>query len=267
MQPRLASWFSLLTVCGGMVSAKSAAAEAEAAGQSDLQAGGLAPPDAAPETAAPPPYSETENDLRRAEEKDSGRGLEFFWLNGEIGVNHLGLQTFNANDLVDAEIVESTQTGLLFGGGLGLRLIFLTLGARFRLGTFSDWQLWTLNLEAGLRIPFGAVEPYFTFGGGYASIGSFDAGNIGSGFNSDGVDITGFNLRGGFGLDVYLSENFSIGGNLTGDLMFLKRPRVEMPDVGNLPPEQAMRVQEVYGNDGSSIGAGTALTFVAGLHF
>jgi hypothetical protein len=144
----------------------------------------------------------------------------------------------------------------------------LTLGARFRLGSFSDWQLWTLNLEAGLRIPIGVVEPYFTLGGGYASVGSFDAANIGSGLNSAGVDITGFNVRGGFGIDVYLSENFSLGANLTGDLMFLERPSAETPpDVGTLPPEEAMRVQEVYSRDGSSIGAGTALTFVAGLHF
>lgn len=267
MKPRLTCWLSLLTVCGGVFAAKAAQAQTDGSGQSDLQAGGLAPPESTPGATSPPPYSETENQLRRAEKEDSGRGLEFFWLNGEIGVNHLGLQTFKANDLVDAEILKSTQTGLMFGGGLGLRLIFLTLGARFRLGTFSDWQLWTLNLEAGFRIPIGIVEPYFTFGGGYASIGSFDTGNIGSGFNSSGVDITGFDVRGGFGVDVYLSENFSIGGNLTGDLMFLKRPRVEMPDTGALPPDEAARVQRVYANDGSSIGAGTALTFVAGLHF
>jgi hypothetical protein len=243
--------------------------EARAQTSDDLEAGGLAPPEPLPASPPPPdPPRGPEDELRRADEEDSGRGLEFFWVNGELGFSHLGLQTFNANDLVDAEVVDSKQTGLTFGGGLGFRLIFLTLGARFRLGTFSQWQLWTLNAELGLRLPYGSVEPYFTFGGGYASIGSFDAGNIGSGLNSAGVDITGFNVRGGFGIDVYVSETFSIGGNFTTDVMFLQRPRVEEPDfVGNLPPEQQEQAEEVYGRDGTSIGGGVTLMAVAGLHF
>lgn len=236
----------------------------------DLNAGGLAPPPTSPYESMPPPPSPTEQQLSRADREDSGRGLEFFWLNGEIGFEHLGLQTFSANDLVDAELVETTQTGLTYGAGLGVRLVFLTAGARFRLGSFSDWQLWTLNLELGLRMPMGMVEPYFTFGGGYASVGAFDSGSIGAQLTTAGADTTGFNLRGGFGLDVYLSEAFSLGGNLSGDLMFLSRPKVEPADIPGydmLPPQEQQAVQDVYSNDGSSVGAGVTLTAVVGLHF
>ncbi len=138
---------------------------AAAQDNSNLSSGGLAPPEAIEsESDQEAKRQATEQELERAEKEDSGRGLEFFWLNGEIGVQHLGLQTFTSDDFVDVDLVDTTQTGLAYGGGLGVRLIFLTLGARFRMASFPDYQLWTLNGEAGFRIPFGSVEPYFTAG-------------------------------------------------------------------------------------------------------
>jgi len=196
--------------------------------------------------------------LERADKEDSGRGLEWVWLNAEIGAQHLGLQTFKANQLVDAALVKTNQTGLLYGAGLGLRLLVFTFGARFRVGSFADWQLWTLNAEAGLHIPIGSVEPYFTLGGGYASLGSFSA----TAPASAKADVTGFNARLGFGVDVYLSNTFSVGGNLTGDLLFLSRPAVPNAKVSTSGNEA-----QVYAKDGSSIGAGASLTAVVGLHF
>ncbi len=227
-----------------------------------MSAGGLEPPSSQPGD----PYAQqggyTERELERAEREDSGRGLEFFYINAEAGGMHLGLQTFSANDLVDAGTTETTQTGPLFGAGLGLRLVFLTIGPRFRIGIFDQWQLWTLNGELGLRIPLGNVEPYFTFGGGYASVGGFSKDNVGAGLNSDDVDITGFNVRGGFGIDVYLSNTFSVGANLTGEMLVLTRPGV---DPSKLPASGSTR--EVYAADGSSVGSGVTLTGVLGLHF
>lgn len=227
-----------------------------------MNAGGLAPPSSNPgdPNAA---YSGTEQELAKADKEDSGRGLEFFWLNAEVGGEHLGLQTFKANNLVDAGTVKTSQTGLLYGAGLGVRLVFITLGARFRLGQFTEWDLWTLNAELGIHIPLGAVEPYFTLGGGYASMGSFDSGNLGGSLRSEDVDIKGYDIRGGFGLDVYVSDTVSIGGNLTGEMLVLSRPGVDPSRLQGGTPDQ----QEVYKADGSSIGAAVALTGVVGLHF
>jgi hypothetical protein len=230
----------------------------------DLQAGGLAPPPTTDMTAPPPPPSQTERDLAEAEKEDSGRGLEFVWLNGEIGVQHLGLQTFKANKLVDAAVVKTTQSGLLFGGGLGLRLVFVTAGARFRLGNFSDWQLWTLDGEVGIRVPIGVIEPYFDLAAGYASMGHFDASNVGADFNKAGVSVTGFNVRIGGGLDLYLSDVVSIGGKVSGDMMFLSRPKVAD---SNLTTGGGTLAADVYGADGTSIGGGLTFTAVVGLHF
>ncbi len=95
-----------------------------------MSSGGLAPPGSNPgyTNTNQPPTSATEQELETADREDSGRGLEFFYLNAEVGGEHLGLQTFKANQLVDSNVVKTTQTGLMFGAGLGLRLVFITLG-------------------------------------------------------------------------------------------------------------------------------------------
>jgi len=148
------------------------------------------------------------------------------WLNAEIGGGTWASTRSRANNLVDANTVKTSQTGLLYGAGLGVRLVFITLGARFRLGNFSEWSLWTLNGELGIHIPLGSVEPYFTFGGGYASMGAFNNKNLGGSLKSEDVDVKGYDIRGGFGVDVYVSNTFSIGANLTGELLALTRPGV-----------------------------------------
>ena len=240
-----------------------------------LESGGLTPPSGAPPPGATPsdpmlPPTPTEQELAQADREDSGRGLEFVWLNGEVGFEHLGFQTFKSNDLVDAGVVKTTHTGPLFGAGLGVRLVFITLGARFRLASFEIGQLWTLNGEVGLRIPLGALEPYFTLGGGYASLGSFDTDKLGSDFNDAGVEIRGYNIRGGVGFDYYLSNAFSLGANLTGEMLGLTRPGVDpskLQATGTTSNDPDALKAEVYQASGSSLGAAVSGTVVIGLHF
>lgn len=220
-----------------------------------------------------PPVSPSD-DLDRADREDSGRGLEFVWLNAEAGYQNLGLETFHANNLVDAKIVPSRQDGFLAGAGAGVRLLFLTAGARFRLGTFSAWQLWTLDAELGLHLPLGPIEPYFTFGGGYASLGQFNSKSFkgaleDAGVNSSGLNIRGYNVRAGFGIDYYLAHAFSIGVNATGDLLVLTRSKtVTAPSTGSAQGDEAAQAAaKVYSRDGSSVGGGVTITGVLGLHY
>src|SRR5690349_24049356 len=109
----------VVTSLGLVLGVATNAAAQSPAPNSTPYGGGLAPPPAlesneTPE--APPPGTETEAKLEEAERKDAGRGLEFFWLNGEIGAEHLGLRSFSDSDLVDPAAVETANTGLLFGG-------------------------------------------------------------------------------------------------------------------------------------------------------
>jgi hypothetical protein len=232
---------------------------------SSLGAGGLAPPGSGntSQSGYDPRHQsyDTEQSLKTADAKDSGRGLQFVWLNGEAGFQYLSLNTFHANNLVDSQFVKTSQAGPVFGFGGGLRFVFLTLGARFRLGDFSAWQLWTLDAEAGLHMPIGRIEPYFTLAAGYASLGAF--GGASSALNLQSANIHGWNARLGFGIDFYLTRVISIGALMTGDMLYLKRSRVS-----SLPTDPALTAAaKIYANDGSSVGGAATLTGVLGFHF
>jgi hypothetical protein len=229
--------------------------------QSNLDAGGLRPPDAVDSQQQAPadaPVESPEKELELADKEDSGRGLEWLWLNAEVGGQHVGLHTLKASDLVDGKLIETSQTGLLYGGGLGFRILNYTGGVRFRLGTFKDWKLWTLDAEGQFRIPIGRLEPYATVGAGYASLGSFATSSA----LASAADVKGFNARLGVGLDYYLSNTFSLGGSLSGDLLVLSRSALAVP-----ADLEGGEEAKVYGEDGSGIGAGATLTVVVGLHF
>jgi hypothetical protein len=225
------------------------------ASSSSLSAGGLAPPPALeaapPPGAAPATPAGTEAELAKADKEDSGRGLEFVWLGGEVGVMHLGLGTFKNDAVVDPLSMDTKQTGLVVGAGAGFRLVFLTLGARFRYAPLPDAKLWTLAAEAGLHAPLGALEPYGTLALGYVSVGSL-AGN-------DSAALHGFDARLGGGLDYYLTNMFSVGVNAGVELMVLSRNASAcLPGSSSSP---------VYCVDGSSVGGAVTATAVAGLHF
>jgi len=229
-----------------------------------MEAGGLAPPAG---SNTDQESAQTEQKLDDADKKDSGRGLEWFYLNGEVGFESLGLQTFKTGNLVDSTIVSTTQTGLLLGAGLGLRLVFITIGPRFRVGLFKDYQVWTLDAEVGLRIPLGNLEPYLTLSGGYASLGAFSAQNVGGPAAGD-VSITGYNIRGGGGLDLYVTPVFSIGASITGEVLGLTRPGVTVSKLGsNNMVGPGGTSTNIYLLDGSSVGFGFTGTLVLGLHF
>ncbi len=216
-----------------------------------LQAGGLKPPDAVPSDARSTPPNPTEANLDLADKEDSGRGLEFVWLNAELGPEYLGLQTLRNRGLVDSSQIHSKDLGMVYGAGLGMRLLVFTFGARFRFGDFPDWELWTLNAEAGMHIPIGRVEPYVTLGGGYASLGAWNKAKVGA----DMKQAHGFDARAGVGVDFYLTNTFSIGGNFAGDMLILSRSSA------------ALGANSVVLPSGSGIGLGGTLSAVFGLHF
>ncbi|MEI9938150.1 MAG: hypothetical protein WDO69_13100 [Pseudomonadota bacterium] len=229
---------------------------------SNLQAGGLKPPEAVQSDANPTKVTQTEAELDRADKEDSGRGLEFAWLNAEVGPQYLGLEALKANNLVDSSQFDSKGVGMVYGAGLGVRLVAFTLGARFRFANFSDWQLWTLGAEGGMHIPLGRIEPYFTLGAGYASLGGFKPVAL----SAADPSAHGLDLRGAVGLDVYLSNTFSIGGNLSGDFLFLSRSASAGVPLPTGASQEEQHANAFYSQDGSGIGAGATLSVVLGLH-
>ncbi|HEU5076525.1 MAG TPA: hypothetical protein VFU02_20180 [Polyangiaceae bacterium] len=230
---------------------------------SNLEAGGLRPPEAVePEQPVeqPPGDAQVETQLEKAESEDTGRGLEFVWLNGEVGYQTVGLQTLSDGDLVDGTLIENNQSGPVFGGGLGVRLFVITLGARFRYGSFDAWDMWSVNAEGAFHIPLGKLDLYFALGAGYVSLGGFKSDTADASAGLSDLAVSGFNVRAGVGMDYYFSNTFSVGLNLGGEILMLSRSALDVPSDS---PESLA----IYAEDGSGVGAAFTPTAVVGLHF
>lgn len=234
-----------------------------------MQAGGLTPPPpmtSTPPTTTSPPPSVAE-DLNKAKQEDSGRGLTWVWLNVEGGFEHVGLQTFNVDEEnFTAGFIESSSSGGVIGAGLGLRLLFLTLGARGRIGFFPAWQLFSVGGELGFHIPVGNFEPHFDFGFGYTALGSFSGAVSGA---NDAISIRGFDARVGGGFDYFITPVFSLGANVSWEFLALTRPGLSPEAIASLetdPNVESARAQALAA-EGSGYGSALAVTAVAGLHF
>lgn len=160
-----------------------------------------------------PHASRTEQDLKRAEQSDSGRGLEWFYVGAEGSVLWLGADTLSKSGgplLTGGRKASGVGPGgsLFFGG----RFYTLNVGARVRTAWLPDSQFLSAGGEVGLRIPKGDLEPFLWLGAGYATL---------LGVNEK---VRGFDIVLGGGADYYLSNNFSLGGLASLELISLGRP-------------------------------------------
>jgi hypothetical protein len=224
-----------------------------------MQAGGLAPPpkDSGPRPPPPSQASPTQLTLEAAQEQDSGRGLEFVYFHLEGGFEFAALDAITkTGDLLPPSETRSA-VGPLVGVASGVRLLYLTIGPRFRFAHTSEWDLWTLNLDMAWHVPLGRLEPHGEIGAGYARVGRAADKLLGV---NRGVTISGFDVRLGGGLDYYFTNAFSIGANLDVELLRLSRSGVALRPTDN--PAAA-----AFGGNASSLGVTVTTAAVAGFHF
>ncbi len=212
-----------------------------------------APPPGGELLPPPPPASpESVNTIRQlelADREDSGRGLQYFWIDPEVGIKWVDLALINNADLVDGDDFEGSGLGPSLGVGLGGRLLYFTAGARFRYTMLPEFDVWTVGLEAALRIPRGQWEPYLFAGGGYLR-----TANIGDDRLDELVISGGYGALGG-GVDYFITPVFALG--LRGD--------VELTFVGrDALPSEAPRF---YEQDGSGVGLAASAALHLSLHF
>jgi hypothetical protein len=211
------------------------------------------------------------------------RTTEIVYLNAEGGYESLSLSTLTAvGSVATGDIrpvsVSTTGSGAFYGVGGGFRFAFLTLGGRVRGAHLNVGSLQTIDGELGARISLYRVEPYFTFGAGYAKLAA--TGSEVAGIPD--LDIHGWNARAGLGLDYYADKNVTIGANFTGDVLAMARPGV---DLSTSPEAQTKaRVSEcqamsdpsqqtqcannvVHDTQGASAGFAGSMAIVMGLHF
>ncbi len=241
------------------VSGWSAVARAQLTPPPPMRSGGLAPP---PKDTGPPPpppsqAGPTQMALEAAGEQDSGRGLEFVYFDVEGGFEFAALDAITKSGTLVPDSSKTSAPGGLVGVGAGLRLLYFTVGPHFRFDHASDWDLWTLNLDLGWRVPLGRLEPHGHIGGGYAKLGHSADNLLGA---ARGVSVTGFDFRLGAGVDYYAANVFSIGATLDVELLRLARSAVVLQ-----PTDPAGAA--AFGSSASSLGVAVTAAAVVGLHF
>ena len=226
-----------------------------------------------------PVAARPERDRPKAESPTSrpSRQSEIVYANFEGGYEALSISTLTAHNLTPLS-VGTSGSGAFYGLGGGVRFGFFTLGGRVRGSQLSIGDLSTIDGEIGARVALDRFEPYFTFAAGYASL-SASSGQIAG---IPDVDIHGWNARAGIGLDYYADKNFSVGINLTGDVVAMARPGVDLSTSPEAqaqarvktcesltdPAQQAQCASNiVHDAEGASTGFAGTCAVVMGLHF
>jgi hypothetical protein len=232
------------------------------------------PPPMSPTDPQTPQQQSTAQNLDEGEKKNTGRGLEFVWLNAEVGGSYINMEQFSSSTF---GLAKSSSGGAMFGLGAGIRLLVFTIGARARLHELSVFNLWQVDGEAGVHIPLGHLDPYITLHAGYSFVGTFGSDAFGTPAlpgnsapaASPNVSVHGVNAGVSIGFDYYFNHFLSIGVDGTADALFLKRPPVALPagltaaDVMLLPAQE----QQLYNNSGDSVGFGLNASAHLGVHF
>jgi len=215
--------------------------------------------------------AETMRKLDQAEQEDTGRNFELFWLDGSIGGSYINMSQFSSETF---QIENTSAGGPAFSVGGGVRFVMFVLGARLRHNALSSFNMWQMNAEAGLKIPVRSFDILFGLHGGYSFVGRLgDAGvatNTSTPASTDAVSIRGFNAGLDVAFDYYVSPLFSVGAGILGDFLFLNRPPVDKPaGFANLTPDQqaAINNDPIYQKSGTSAGLQLAGGLRLGLHF
>ncbi len=235
----------------------------------------LAPPPPIQQT--PPPAQQqpsTEQKLDESKKEDSGRGLEFLYVNAQIGAVFDALGTFN-NSL---QMQQTNAGGAMLGAEAGVRFLFLTLGARFRYETLpSAFNIWQLDAVLGFHVSSGKMDIAVSGYGGYSAIGSVDPNNLGTiapcttcttQDAANGFSTKGANVGIGFGADYYLLKFLSVGIEGNFEFIFLHRDPLPIPAACAADPTCTAAVQSntLYSKSGDATGIGVIGSLHLALH-
>jgi hypothetical protein len=269
----------------------------------DTDAPPATPPSEAPTAAAPnetPPAAPPSEELNAPpsevpppeQKKDGGMGLEWLWLNADLGYSFADLGSLKGGSSLG--IATTSSSGPALGIGAGVRLLFLTAGIRARDIPLSVGNVVEFDGEIGLHSP-GSFQFYFGARGGYLFSGNLSANAVAGATEAGGsppnVSFHGGNVGAMLGFDYYFNHFISLGLDANPEFMFIQRPPVPLPSFPSLPagvtcPTPIPMLQQtcnqyttalnsynqiksnpLYKESGSSIGVGFIGTLHFGVHF
>jgi hypothetical protein len=196
-------------------------------------------------------------DAKKEEVPESGPTAtkSILYTQGGMGISYVDMATFNSSDFA---VARAGGAGTMFDAGLGVRLVVFTIGPRLRYHSLSSFDLWQLNGEVGLHVPVGDWDGHLGLHGGCGFVGRLEASALPSSLRSAparDVRITGWDAGLQLGLDRYFGKWFSVGADVSGDVLVMQRPAVATID----DPQ--------YGKDGGAIGFAIVGGLHAGVHF
>ncbi|HSY22578.1 MAG TPA: hypothetical protein VK841_10715 [Polyangiaceae bacterium] len=210
------------------------------------------PPDVVwrPRKAAPPSAKSAEPEIPRNE---GDPRHQVGWIDASIGPGYSTLASLNSNDL---SVQNTSGGGVVAGFGAGLRLSFLSVGARARLLGLNNVNVWEIDGETAFHVQIDTADLYLGLRGGYA-VGSIPNG----GANGGSGDVDGFNVGSMIGFDSFITSFLAWGIEINPELLDVSRPPLPLPaglSPSNLTPAQ----QSLYRESGLNIG----LVFIASVH-
>jgi hypothetical protein len=227
----------------------------------------VADPGAAPVSpAAPAPgvvvVDKVEKKDATRELEDGGLGLEWVYLNADVGAAYTDLISLKSSNW---QLQDNSASGPAFGLAAGVRLVFLSVGIRVRDLQLSSFNLWETDAEAALHFRIWRFDGYIGARGGWAFMGSFSADSLrtSTGSTASNVTVHGWNVGPTAGLDFYITKRISVGvdGNL--EVLFLERPPIPLQSGQMVAPQY----EALYQDSGSSVGAGFIAMSHLGVHF
>ena len=194
--------------------------------------------------------------------EDGGLGLEWVYLNADLGSAYTDLVSLKSSNW---QLQDNSASGLAFGLGAGVRIVFLSAGIRVRDLQLSEFNLWETDLEAALHFRIWRFDLALGARGGYAFLGSFSADSLRTSTGSSASDVTihGWNVGPNLTLDFYLSKLVSVGVDANAEVLFLRRPPIPLQPGQTVAPQY----QALYADSGSSVGAGFVGVAHLGIHF
>lgn len=170
-----------------------------------------------------PRESQAEREARERREREAAAEEEeerssIFWVTAGAGASYADAVVFDMTNFVP-EAQRQNGMGPSIAAAAGVKLFILTLGARATISFLPPFDVGTIALDVGVRIPTPIVEPYARIGFGYAWLGAADYQMP----SMSDTSVYGLVLDAGVGFDFYLSDNFAIGAGF--DFAFLNLSR------------------------------------------
>ncbi len=210
----------------------------------------------AAEAASQPPVETAQRrGARPAPEPETPATDSFVYVDGGPGLSYIDLTTLNSSDFA---LGNAGGVGGMVDLGVGLRLVIFTLGPRVRYHTLSAFEMWQINGEFAMHVPVRKWDGYVGLHGGYSYIGHFSRSafsDASSTTPSEDLRVRGWDVGLQVGLDYYFSHYLSVGGGLSGEILFLRRPAL------------ATAKDPQFGVAGGAVGFGLVATLDGALHF